>query len=155
MKLPEELQFIENARMPLKTTTARLDGLVCVVTGATSGVGYETAKRLAQAGAHLVLVCRNIEKAQGVKAEIAGLFNTRVDLVQADFSNLDDVQEISQHAHVRMYKTHLWRRPPHHQTARLLRSLGRYLQWHPLVPSSLPKIHAQIFWIDGIRNETS
>jgi retinol dehydrogenase-13 len=92
LKLPEELQFIENARMPQKTTTARLDGQVCVITGATSGVGYETAKRLAQAGAHLVLVCRNIEKAQGVKAELAALSNAEVDLVQADFSNLDDVQ---------------------------------------------------------------
>lgn len=92
MKLPEELQFIENARKPQNTTTARLDGQVCVITGATSGVGYETAKQLAQAGAHLVLVCRNIEKAQGVKAELAALFNARVDLVQADFSNLDDVQ---------------------------------------------------------------
>ncbi len=92
MKLPEELQFIENARMPLKTTTARLDGQVCVITGATSGVGYETAKRLAQAGAHLVLVCRNIEKALGVKAEFTALSNAEVDLVQADFSNLDDVQ---------------------------------------------------------------
>lgn len=92
MKLPEELQFIENARKPQKTTTARLDGQVCVITGATSGVGYETAKRLAQAGAHVVLVCRNIEKAQRVKAEYTALFNARVDLVQADFSNLDEVQ---------------------------------------------------------------
>ncbi len=92
MKLPEELQFIENARMPQKTTTARLDGQVCVITGATSGVGYATAKRLAQAGAHLILVCRNVEKANGVKTEITGLFNTKVDLIQADFSNLDDVQ---------------------------------------------------------------
>lgn len=92
MKLPEELQFIENARMPVKTTTARLDGQVCVITGATSGVGYETAKRLAQGGAHLALVCRNIEKAQAVKTEITALSNAEVDLVQADFSNLDDVQ---------------------------------------------------------------
>jgi len=92
LKLPEELQFIENARKPQNTTTARLDGQVCVITGATSGVGYVTAKQLAQAGAHLVLVCRNIEKAQGVKAEFTALFNVRVDLVQADFSNLDEVQ---------------------------------------------------------------
>lgn len=92
MKLPEELQFIENARKPQKTTTARLDGQVCVITGATSGVGYEAAKRIAQAGAHLVLVCRNIEKADVVKEEITNQFNTKVDLIQADFSNLHDVR---------------------------------------------------------------
>lgn len=92
MKLPEEIQFIENSRMPQKTTTARLDGQVCIITGATSGVGYESAKRLAQAGAHLVLVCRDAEKAQRVKAEIIDRHKTEVDLVQADFSNLDDVR---------------------------------------------------------------
>lgn len=92
MKLPEELQFIENARMPQKTTTARLDGQVCVITGATSGVGYQTAKRIAQAGAHLVLVNRNAEKAAALKAELAALSNAKVDLVHADFSNLDEVQ---------------------------------------------------------------
>lgn len=92
MKLPEELQFIENARKPQKTTTARLDGQVCVITGATSGVGYEAAKRIAQAGAHLVLVCRNMEKANVVKEEITNLFSTSVDIIQADFSKLDDVR---------------------------------------------------------------
>ncbi len=92
MKLPEELQFIENARMPQKTTTARMDGQVCIVTGATSGVGYEIAKRLAEGGAHLVLVCRNAEKAKSVKEELTALYGIKVDLVQADFSNLDDVQ---------------------------------------------------------------
>lgn len=78
--------------MPQKTTTARLDGKICIITGATSGVGYQTAKRIAQAGAHLVLVNRNAEKAEAVKAEITALSNARVDLIQADFSSLDDVQ---------------------------------------------------------------
>jgi len=95
LKLPEELQFIENARMPQKTTTARLDGKVCVITGATSGVGHEAAKRIALAGAHLVLVNRNAEKATALKAKITALSNTRVDLVHADFSNLDDVQRVA------------------------------------------------------------
>ncbi|MFZ0532370.1 MAG: hypothetical protein WAM09_04260, partial [Anaerolineales bacterium] len=63
MKLPEELQFIENARLPQKTTQARMDGKLCVLTGATSGVGYQAARRLAQGGASLVLVCRNPHKA--------------------------------------------------------------------------------------------
>jgi len=92
LKLPEEIQFIENSRMPQKTTTARLDDKICIITGATSGVGYETAKRLAKAGAHLILVCRNIEKAMRVKAEITSLYSNKVDLVQADFSNLGDVR---------------------------------------------------------------
>jgi len=47
MKLPEELQFIANDRKTQKTTQARLDGQVWVVSGATSGAGYHAAKRLA------------------------------------------------------------------------------------------------------------
>jgi len=93
MKLPEELQFIANARMLQKTTDARMDGKVCVLTGATSGVGYHAARHLAQGGAYLVLICRNIEKAASVQDELKWDFNARVDIVQADFSRLEDVRK--------------------------------------------------------------
>lgn len=92
MKLPEELQFIANARMPQKNTDARLDGRVCVLSGATSGVGYHAARHLAQGGAHLVLVCRNIEKASSVRDELKRDYDTQVEIIQADFSRLDDVR---------------------------------------------------------------
>ena len=93
MKLPEELQFIANARMPQKTTDARLDGRVCVLTGATSGVGYHAARHLAQGGAHLILVCRNTEKAASVRDELKRDYDAQVDIIQADFSRLDDVRQ--------------------------------------------------------------
>jgi NAD(P)-dependent dehydrogenase (short-subunit alcohol dehydrogenase family) len=93
MKLPEELQFIANARMIQKTTPARMDGRLCVITGATSGVGYQAAKRLAQGGAHIVIVCRNKEKAARVQAELVRAGNTQIDVVLADFSRLTEVRE--------------------------------------------------------------
>jgi NAD(P)-dependent dehydrogenase (short-subunit alcohol dehydrogenase family) len=92
MKLPEELQFIANARMEQKTTKARMDGRVCIITGATSGVGYHAAKRLAQGGADLLLVCRNSEKAARVQEELKREFRTKINVVQADFSHLEDVR---------------------------------------------------------------
>lgn len=92
MKLPEELQFIANARKVQLTTTARLDERVCVITGATSGVGYQAARRLAQFGAHTVLICRNRLKAAAVKDELEQAFGTRVDIIQADFARLTDVR---------------------------------------------------------------
>ena len=92
MKLPEELQFIANARMPQKTTTARMDGKVCILTGATSGVGYQAAKRLAQGGAHLILICRNGEKAVRVQAELTHDYGTQVEVLMADFSKLCEVR---------------------------------------------------------------
>jgi retinol dehydrogenase-13 len=93
MRLPEELQFIANARMPQKTTDARMDGKVCIITGATSGVGYQAAKRLAQGGAHLVLVCRSREKAVNVGEELTHEYGVQIELLQADFSCLSEVDQ--------------------------------------------------------------
>lgn len=92
MKLPEELQFIANARMVQKTTDARMDGRVCIVTGATSGVGYQAAKRLAQAGAHVVVVCRNAAKATRLQEDLKRDYGVPIDVVLADFSLLTDVR---------------------------------------------------------------
>ena len=44
-----------------------LTGCVAVVTGASSGLGYETAKNLARMGAHTILACRNEERTKEVK----------------------------------------------------------------------------------------
>lgn len=96
MKLPEELQFIENARLPQKTTSARMDGKVCVITGATSGVGYQAVKRLAHGGAELVMVCRNTQKAAAVQEELAHLNQVNIDVIQADFSRLSDVRKAAE-----------------------------------------------------------
>jgi len=92
MELPEQIQFLANARMPQKTTDARMDGKVCVITGATSGVGYQAAKHLAIGGAHLVLVCRNIEKGTTVQEELTRDHGVQVDLIKADFSRFEDVR---------------------------------------------------------------
>lgn len=96
MKLPEELNFIENSRKPQKSTDKRIDGKVCILTGATSGVGYEAAKRLAKDGAHLVLVNRNKEKAQKVKEEILKTYPVEIELFQADFSDLAQVRQTAE-----------------------------------------------------------
>ena len=92
MQVPEELQFMVNARMPQKTTDARLDGKRCVITGATSGVGYEAAIRFAAGGADIVMVVRNPEKADKVRDELVQAYGVRVDVILADFSKLPEVR---------------------------------------------------------------
>ena len=90
--LPEELQYIQNSRLPQKTTNARLDGKVCVISGTTTGIGYHAAKRLAQGGAQLVMICRNEEKARRVQEELTTNYATSVDVVLADFQELAQVR---------------------------------------------------------------
>lgn len=49
-------------------------GKVAVVTGANSGIGFETARALAARGATTVLACRDLGKARGATARIRGEF---------------------------------------------------------------------------------
>jgi len=69
-----------------------MDGQVCIITGATSGVGYQAAKRLAQGGAQLILVSRNGEKAARLQEDLKREFGVPIDVVLADFARLTDVQ---------------------------------------------------------------
>ena len=43
-----------------------LSGKVAVVTGANTGIGYETAKALAEMGAHTFIACRSQERVAAV-----------------------------------------------------------------------------------------
>jgi NAD(P)-dependent dehydrogenase (short-subunit alcohol dehydrogenase family) len=96
MQVPEELQFMVNARMPQKTTDVRLDGKRVIITGATSGVGYEAAKRFAAGGAAIVMVVRNPEKATKVRKELTQTYDVPVDIVLADFTRLEEVRTAAQ-----------------------------------------------------------
>ena len=72
-----------------------MDGRVCLITGATSGVGYHAAKQLALGGANLILVCRNENKASKVQSELEFEYGAKVVTLQADFANLDEVRNVA------------------------------------------------------------
>ena len=68
-------------------------GRIAVVTGANSGLGYDTAAVLADKGAHVVLAVRNLEKgAQAADRIKAASPNAVVTLAQLDLSSLDSVR---------------------------------------------------------------
>jgi NAD(P)-dependent dehydrogenase (short-subunit alcohol dehydrogenase family) len=68
--------------------TADLRGRTCVVTGASSGIGKETARELSRLGATVILACRSAERGQSARAEIArDTGNERVEVGLVDFAS--------------------------------------------------------------------
>ncbi|XP_072938332.1 retinol dehydrogenase 13-like [Epargyreus clarus] len=71
----------------------RLDGKVALVTGATSGTGYEIAKNFANRGARVIIASRNTEKLEKTKANlIESTGNPNVVHRQMDFESLKSVR---------------------------------------------------------------
>lgn len=63
-----------------------------IVTGASSGVGLNAAKALADRGWHGVMACRNVEKAQRVAKEM-GMVSDRYSIIHLDLGSLASVRQ--------------------------------------------------------------
>lgn len=76
--------------------TRTMKGKVVLITGATRGIGYETALALAGLGAQVVMVGRDAQRtaaaAEKVKAETG---NPHVDLLVADLSTLEENRQLA------------------------------------------------------------
>ena len=94
-KTPNQLMFMKNSKAVQKVSHESMEGKICVISGSTSGVGYEALKRLAQGGASIVMVVRDESKAKLIKTDIEKEYNVKVDYFIADFSDLDQVRYIA------------------------------------------------------------
>ncbi|SDM71313.1 oxidoreductase [Allokutzneria albata] len=69
------------------------EGRTFVVTGANSGLGYETARALAAKGARVVLTARNAERGRAALAKIRVEYpNADLELASLDLADLDSVR---------------------------------------------------------------
>jgi len=69
---------------------------VCIVTGASSGIGRATALGLAQIGATVVLVCRDRKRGESVVNEAKQRYkNSSVDLLLADLSSQESIRALA------------------------------------------------------------
>ena len=85
-----------------------LEGKTCMVTGANSGLGRETALALAEMKANVVMVCRNREKGEAARAEISKKSgNESVDLLLSDLSSLAEVRTLAAEAKNRYGELHV------------------------------------------------
>jgi NAD(P)-dependent dehydrogenase (short-subunit alcohol dehydrogenase family) len=64
-----------------------------LLTGATDGIGYETAKKLISMGHHVLIHGRSADKLKRVEKELSAL--GKVESFRADFSNLKEVESFA------------------------------------------------------------
>nr|UYO77231.1 short chain dehydrogenase/reductase [Trichoderma psychrophilum] len=82
---PTALQIIEDEHVQ-----GKLAGKVIVITGATAGIGVETARALSATGATLLLTARNLQKAN---KNLAGILEPgRVSLVEMDLDSFKSIR---------------------------------------------------------------
>jgi thioester reductase-like protein len=77
-----------------RSLTKSVDGKKIVVTGASSGIGKEVARRLGEAGGEVILVSRTREKLEELAGEIEALGGTG-HVHPADLSDMDDIERVA------------------------------------------------------------
>jgi NAD(P)-dependent dehydrogenase (short-subunit alcohol dehydrogenase family) len=66
-----------------------LSGKIAIVTGANSGIGYETARALARKGVTVILACRDKDKGKAAVRQIAQAYpQAKAELLPLDLSDL-------------------------------------------------------------------
>lgn len=68
-------------------------GKIILLTGASSGIGEATARRLVQAGHHLVIGARRIERLQALRDELGN-----IDCLPIDVTRAEDLTQMAQFA---------------------------------------------------------
>jgi retinol dehydrogenase-12 len=75
--------------------TQDLSGKICLVTGATAGIGEVTARRLAGMDAAVTIVGRNAERAAASAARIKAATGATVEILVADLSSQADIRRLA------------------------------------------------------------
>lgn len=75
---------------------------ICIVTGATAGLGLATAKGLAAAAAHVVMIARDDARAKSARdAVLAAIPNAALDVEVADLAELASIRELAERLQAR------------------------------------------------------
>ena len=73
-----------------------LENKVCLITGATNGIGEEAAKELNKMGAEIVFVARNQEKGNKLKEELLKDTGREATMIIANLSSQDEVKKAAE-----------------------------------------------------------
>ena len=75
-----------------------LSGKTCLITGANSGIGFETAVALALHGCHVILACRDVNKGNIAAEKIKNMqaYHVAVDVLECDLESLESVRKCAE-----------------------------------------------------------
>jgi retinol dehydrogenase 13 len=90
------LAMIRNNRKAPMICTDEFSGKLVVITGATSGIGYVTARKFASRGANLLCINRNPEKSEKLRREIEEEFGVSCNYKIADLSDLNEIFRVTE-----------------------------------------------------------
>lgn len=77
----------------LNTIIYIMEKKYCIITGANAGIGKASAIELAKKGFHIVMFCRNKEKAEKARQEIAEQSEHPVDLIICDLASQKSIRQ--------------------------------------------------------------
>ncbi len=87
--------MLKNNRKPPENCELDFNDKLVVLTGATAGIGYVTAKHYASKGANLLCINRNKEKSELLKKEIEKEFRVSCDYMVADLSSIQQTHLVA------------------------------------------------------------
>ena len=87
--------MLHNLKLDPEICTVDFTNHLVVITGATSGIGYVTAKKYASHGADILCINRNEEKSKALCEALNRKYNTRCTYLIADFTKLSDIHAIA------------------------------------------------------------
>lgn len=65
-----------------------------LITGASSGIGFELATVFARNNHNLILVARSVDKLNSLKNEILKMYSVKIEVIEADLSKTDSAQNL-------------------------------------------------------------
>ena len=94
--VPDIVAMVKNNHLDPKICSERFSDKLVIISGATSGIGYFTARKYASQGANLLCINRNLEKSEALKSEIENEFGVQCDFKITDLSIMQEVLQLAE-----------------------------------------------------------
>ena len=88
--------YISHLKNTLANKTSGILHMKILITGANTGIGFATAEELVKQGQHVILACRNPQKAQAAQEKLRALNQGQVDVVTLDLNSLEHTRKAAE-----------------------------------------------------------